>query len=197
MNRICLIIMILAFGFAGCVAGDSDNNRINDATECDVAADDGVGEAVDSIPMIYREVVDTILSSGSKEIGFSADYFLFDVTGDSVPELWTLTGTCEADMTLRAYTSDGGGNVRKIYEGDGGHSDLFVHDGELVCVMCNTGTGFVMTYRYRDGRVVEDAVEFSTWNDEGKALSNDSVANRKLDRWETGQDGLIAKQPMR
>lgn len=148
-------------------------------------------------PVGYVSVVDSIKNNHFGEELLYCDYFLYDITEDSVPELWIKVGTCEADTKLLTYTVDNG-CVSKIYEGDGGHSDYFIYDNKLICVMCNTGVGVVITYDYDGKQVIDSVVEFSTWNDEGKALSENhgSIADAKLSYWEDNYGNYIQLKPL-
>lgn len=145
----------------------------------------------------YQSVVDSIREHEKQDSNLCAEYFLYDITGDSIPELWIKVETCEADTKLIAFTPDNG-KVSKIYDGNGGHSDYFIFDGCLVSVMCNTGAGIVVTYEYEGKRVTDSAVEFSTWIDDGKALSDshDSVADAKLEYWEDNYGNYIELKPL-
>lgn len=151
----------------------------------------------DQIPSEYKSVIDSVREQVKKDSILSAEYFLYDITGDSIPEFWIKVGTCEADTKLLAFTFENG-KVSKIYDGDGGHSDYFIFDNHLVCVMCNTGDGIVITYEYDGKRVVDSGVEFSTWNEDGKALSepHDSIADSKLSYWEYNYGNYIELKPL-
>lgn len=48
-------------------------------------------------------------------------YFLTDITGDGIPELWIKYGTCEADYMLDVYTYDNTG-LRRILSTGAGHT---------------------------------------------------------------------------
>lgn len=145
----------------------------------------------------YESVVDSIIEHKTKVPHLDSEYFLYDITGDGIPELWIKLGTCEADTKLLAFTLDNE-NVSKIYDGDGGHSDYFIFENHLVSVMCNTGAGVVVTYGYDGKSVIDTGVEFSTWNDEGKALSepHDSLADAKLNYWEDNYGNYIELKPL-
>lgn len=151
----------------------------------------------DQIPTEYKSVIDSVREQVKKDSLLNAEYLLYDITGDNIPELWVKLGTCEADTKLLAFTYDDG-NVSKIYDRDGGHSDFFIFDNHLVCVMCNTGAGIVVTYEYDGKRVVDSSVRFSTWNDDGKALSDshDSIADSKLSYWEDNYGNYIELKPL-
>lgn len=58
--------------------------------------------------------------------GYSSTYFLFDITGDGVPEVWIKSGSCEADYKLSVYTYDNGISViQEGEEGDAGNSVFY------------------------------------------------------------------------
>lgn len=44
------------------------------------------------------------LTNEDEEQVYGSYYFLFDITGDGIPELWIEIGTCELDRTLAVYT---------------------------------------------------------------------------------------------
>lgn len=46
-------------------------------------------------------------------------YFLTDITGDGIPELWVKYGTCEADYMLDVYTYGKSGIKRILHTGAG------------------------------------------------------------------------------
>lgn len=143
----------------------------------------------------FRCVTDTLNSDRAPIV--HASYFLHDITGDGKEELWINIGSCEADKMLKVFTIDNG-KARKIYEGDGGHSDYFIYKGDLVCVMCNTGAGVVITYKFDGKQVTDSMVKFSTWNENGSALSepHDSIADEKLKYWEDFYGNYIELKPL-
>lgn len=179
MSKIQTIMMIAGLGIMGCI-----HNIKADAT-------------LKSELSEYQSVIDSINEQRTIYPHLNSEYFLYDITSDSIPELWIKLGTCKADTKLIAFTHDNG-TVSKIYDGEGGHSDYFIFDGCLISVICNTGAGIVVTYEYEGKRVTDSTVEFSTWNDDGKALSDshDSVADAKLEYWEDNYGNYIELKPL-
>lgn len=110
-------------------------------------------------------VVDTLNASGDSLV--HAEYFLYDITGDGEPELWVKCGICEADIDLWVYASENG-KVRKILSDYGGHTDFFINEGSVGSITCNTGSGYVSSYEYKNGKIKVKTAEFSTWNEEGE-----------------------------
>lgn len=113
----------------------------------------------------FRCVLDTLNASGDPLV--HAEYFLYDITGDGEPELWIKCGTCEVDIDLWGYTSENG-KVRKILSDYGGHTDFFINENTVGSITCNTGSGYVSSYEYKNGEIKVKSAEFSTWNEEGE-----------------------------
>lgn len=166
-----ILIASIGIGIMGCIHIATDNTTDESASNFEL--------------LKYQSVLDSINEQEAKNPHLTSGYFLYDITGDSIPELWIEAGTCEADTELLVFTYNEG-KVSQIYEGDGGHSDYFIFEGHLVSVMCQSGTGMVVTYEYDGEKVIDSGVEFSTRNEDGKALSDpkNSDADAKLNYWE-------------
>lgn len=186
MSTTILSLIILVIGTESC---DSHNSNTSGSgiSETETLAESVEFVPSDSLSNMYLSVIDeySVESKGTRH----SEYFLYDISGDNIPKLWVSSESCEADKQLKIYTNENG-KTRQIYNGGGGHSDYFVFNGELVCVMCNTGSGAVITYQYDKGRIVDKASEFSMWNDE-KALSDDGRTNKILEYWENNCDKYI------
>ena len=137
------------------------------------------------IPMEYKSVLDSIKERGKKDRLFNCNYFLYDISGDSIPELWTYIGKSEADTRLKTYTILNG-KAQLIYDGAGNHISHFICNTQLIGVINIIEEGVMITYDYDGKQVTESTVEFSTWNDEGIALSkpHDSIADEMLNCWQ-------------
>lgn len=192
MDKFISTLILVCIGIISCNSRNSDDSGTHEVWNSNEANDI---VASDSLPIAFRPVIEAFSPANNENVN-NASYFLYDLTCDGTPELWVSSGTCEADTRLTAYSTDNG-SLRKIYDGDGGSSDFFVTDGKLICVMCNTGAGFVITYRYEDGTVTDNAVEFSTWNEDGKAQSKDSLTNKILEYWERNNDRYIKLTPIK
>ena len=57
-------------------------------------------------------------------------YFLFDITGDEIPELWIKAGEYEAEYQLLVYTYDTG--IKLLYSEGAGHTDYYQGDGYVI-----------------------------------------------------------------
>lgn len=199
MKTLVFALSLLSLGLV-CLSKSKPNYCVADAMShvepsTDSLTTAAVGGYDENVLKEFTSVIDTLNSAGDPLIHSS--YFLYDITGDGEVELWINSGSCEADKMLKVFTIDNG-KARKIYEGDGGHSDYFIYKGDLVCVMCNTGAGVVITYKFDGKRVTDPMVEFSTWNEKGSALSepHDSIADEKLKYWEDFYENYVELKPL-
>ncbi len=65
-------------------------------------------------------------------------YFIYDINNDSIPELWLLGGTCEADKHLAVYTFTLAG-AEQLYAGAATHAVLHQGEGYVLSVAMNNG----------------------------------------------------------
>ncbi len=167
MRKIYFILITIGLGIMGC-----SHNRNTDSS-------------LDQFPIGYQDVLSTIKERGKKDKLFNCSYFLFDISGDSIPELWTYIGKSEADTRLKAYTILNG-KAQLIYDGAGNHTEYYIFNNQLVGIINIIGAGVIIIYDYDGKQVTDSMVEFSTWNDEGIALSepHDSIADEILNCWQ-------------
>ena len=66
------------------------------------------------------------------------EYFLFDITGDGIPELWVRSGTCEADYMLYVYRY-GIGQLELMHSTGAGHSSFYCGEDYVLQVMAHMG----------------------------------------------------------
>jgi len=169
MKIIIPLYLFLALGSSCCskIRGDKQDNA--DLVDALISREEV--EAIEETIALpeslkpFRCVVDTLNTSDDTLV--HSEYFLYDITGDGDPELWVKCGTCEADIDLWVYASENG-NVRKILSDYGGHTDFFINEGAVGSITCNTGSGYVSLYKYKNSKIEVKSVEFSTWNDEGE-----------------------------
>lgn len=128
----------------------------------------------------FKCVLDTLNSDG--DLLEHSEYFLYDISGDSDPELWIKTGSCEADKKLWVYTAENS-KVRKILSDYGGHTDFFINGNTIGSVTCNTGSGYVSIYRYDGNMINVKTAEFSMWNDEGEARAVKKKEQSVIEIW--------------
>lgn len=123
-------------------------------------------------------VLDTLNASEDRLI--HVEYFLYDITRDGEPELWIKCGSCEADSELWVYGSENG-NVRKILSDYGGHTEFFIIDGGVGGMTSHTGTGYITSYEFQNGKISTKRAEFSLFNEEGEIRAIKKEEQRFID----------------
>lgn len=185
INSLCLFLIVSCSGCSKVQSAKSINADTVDTVPQTIAATDSTIEESAEYPddlSLFKSVVDTLNSTGATLV-FS-EYFLYDITGDDIPELWVRSGTCEADKELWVYHAKNG-NVRKIFSDDGGHADFFLNGNIIGSVTCNCGAGYVSIYRYDNGELKVQTAEFSTWNDECEARAVKKKEQSLIEIWES------------
>lgn len=141
----------------------------------------------------FKCVVDTLNSKNDKNI--YSEYFMFDITGDSVPELWVVSGSCDADKELWVYRSCGD-RVEKIFSGNGGHTEFFVKGSNIGSLTCNTGTGYVSAYTFDGSKILMESIEYDGNVSEDEDLVEvKSKRDREIaDIWEHSDSIIYLKE---
>lgn len=135
----------------------------------------------------FQCIVDTLNSVGDDLV--HAEYFLYDITGDSLPELWVKCGTCEADRNLWVFTNDSG-KPRKILSTDGGHIEFF-RKGDLIgSATYNCGEGYVSIYSYDGKRIKVKYAKFSMWNENGEPRALKKKQQFMVSLWENSDSAI-------
>ena len=99
----------------------------------------------------YLKVCESGISSSGIE-----SFFLFDVTGDRIPEIWLLTDDCEADRLLLVYSlSDGN---KELYRSGATHSGYYLGDGYVLQVSAHMGEAEWFRLRWDGKRIVSRRV---------------------------------------
>lgn len=137
----------------------------------------------EQVPAIYKSVVDQVSNLVNND-GYSAEYFLYDITGDGTPELWVSKGKSYGDTKIEAYTASDEG-TKQILDAHGPYTEYFVYNGGLTGVMNRQDAGVVISFSYDGDMVKTDEVPFTVSNEDGKPSSTDSIANKKLEYWST------------
>ena len=200
--------ILIVIGFGGCRSNGADNNSmsVSDETERqiitvknevgDIGSADSTTtinysekyQSVDTIPYVYKSVIDSLMKM-KNEKDILSYYFLYDITGNGIPEIWVKTGTCEADYSLNVYTITNG-RPRQILDSDGGHIDFFLKGDTIGSIVCNTGSGYVSTYHYNGKKITKESAEFSTWNEKGKLIAIRKDEQKIIDIWEKSDTSL-------
>ena len=85
-------------------------------------------------------------------------YFLHDITGDDIPEIWVRTGGCSALDEMSVYSHDGK-NMKKI--GDFGPAWCFFEGGHefVLATGVHTGTYTVLKIICKNGKLKYEEIE--------------------------------------
>ena len=112
-------------------------------------------ELMDNTKNAYRK----ILSEMDKaDADGSCYYFLYDITGDGIPELWVVAGTCEADKELYVYTYQD--RLVKFFERGAFHSSYHIGNNCILEYMTHMGTTSC-TKLYLSNQGVKEKVIYS------------------------------------
>lgn len=147
-----------------------------------------------SLLLPYKAVIDTLNSV--RDCHVYSCYFLHDITGDGHPELWVISGTCEADKELWVYTSVADGPVKKILSDNGGHTEFFLKGNTIGSLTCNTGSGYVSGYSYKNGKILVESVEYDGWHEKDMVKVKNKRERTIADVWENN-DSTINLKPLK
>jgi len=111
------------------------------------ARQDSIREAHDNIESLYLAKMREFAGS---EWGDGGEYFLYDITGNGVPELW-LSSTYGAGST-EVYTYSHG-KLKHIYTGGGGHSGYHRGKGYVIENWAHMGYQVIYKLTYRHGKI--------------------------------------------
>jgi len=199
MRGLILGLLVLEFSITGCTNSRHNNNTALSDTLPNLESSSNIADVAenasiyDSLLLPYKTVVDTLNSAGDNLV--YSEYFLHDITGDGQPELWVVSGTCEADKELWVYQSSKD-SVKKFHAGYGGHTEFFLKGNHLGSLTCNTGDGYVSAYTYKDGKILVESIEYNGW-DEDELVKVKTARDRFIaDIWETS-DTTINLQPLK
>lgn len=157
---VALIVYLLVSGHQRKVEADIEEAHRRDSIEAARVAEqqrqDSLQRIQDSIAddrtrreKIYDAYVTRITSAKGNFYDDANAYYLFDITGDGIPELWIEWGTCEADRETYVYTADKAtGNVSLLDKLGTDHRYPSLINGYLTYVFVHSGyyAAFRMTY---------------------------------------------------
>ena len=115
MKRITIIILSLAIALVTSIGTDAKVKNKQSARKRTVSTQ--------SVKRTYIKKVNSLRGYGD-----NYGYFLTDITGDGIPELWVKYGTCEADYMLDVYTYSKSG-LKRILRTNAGHTEYFGYPG--------------------------------------------------------------------
>lgn len=193
-------VLIVSF-FTGC--SNSSNKHFDKTDSIDTVSpletnvDDGFKGDIESMKdeglSPFNAVIDTLNSAGDNLV--HSEYFLHDITGDNQPELWIISGTCEADKDLWVYTVTDG-SVKKILSDYGGHTEFFLKGNTIGSLTCNTGSGYVSGYTYKNGKIHVESIEYDGWHEKDMVKVKSKRDRAIADVWENS-DSTINLKPLK
>ena len=89
--------------------------------------------------------------------GYPNCYFLYDITGDGMPELWIESGTCEADYEMHIYTL-ADGVAKMIHSTDYSHASCYKGDNYIIITHCHMGYAYWYKISFDGSKIVEKKV---------------------------------------
>lgn len=95
-----------------------------------------------------------VLKENAVGEGKSCEYFLFDITNDGIPELWVVSGTCEADRQLKVYSHDS----KEIFNKGASHSTFHKGNDYVLQVGAHMNIAAWTKLYYDSGKVCEHVV---------------------------------------
>ena len=110
---------------------------------------------------VYKELLDELRfeTEGIDDVR----YFIQDMNNDEIPELITITGTCEADFTTTFYTIKyhKAEVIGEDFRGDHSFFEIDERTGSFCIESCWNGVGSVVSYVYdgvsvKEGKSIKD-----------------------------------------
>lgn len=172
MITVCAIILVvMGLLFVSNTSG-TDNTPKNAQTEKQAPIEGQTTESNDTqdIMTAYLSLLskysDTTEEGG---YGYSSTYFLFDITGDGVPEVWIRSGSCEVDYKLSVYTYDNGISViQEGEEGNARYSAFYKGTNYILQVCGHMGYAGWTKITYNGGNLKYDLVFEEDINESGQ-----------------------------
>lgn len=193
--------VLIVSSFTGC--SNSSNKHFDKSDSIDTVSpletnvDDGFKGDIESMKdeglSPFKAVIDTLNSAGDNLV--HSEYFLHDITGDGHPELWIVSGTCEADKDLWVYTVTDS-SVKKILSDYGGHTEFFLKGNTMGSLTCNTGSGYVSGYTYTNGKILVESIEYDGWHEKDMVKVKSKRDRAIADVWENS-DSTINLKPLK
>lgn len=143
MKRFAIILLSIVVAITASVGVDAKvrKNRGNKAV------------STQNVKRAYIKKVKSLLYYGDE------GYFLTDITGDGIPELWVKYGTCEADYILDVYTYTSSG-LKRILHTSAGHTGYFGYpNGDYVIALwAHMGTESHVRLTYSGNKLHEKVI---------------------------------------
>lgn len=86
------------------------------------------------------------------------DYFLYDITGDGIPEIWITYGESEVAHLLRVCTYDKENKYKILHEGSADHSAFYEGKGYIIKMWATMGEASWTKYTFNGKKIVETTI---------------------------------------
>lgn len=141
MKRTALLFLALAIALTASMGANAKTKRRTSKRTF----------STQSVKRAYIKKVNSLASYGNSD-----GYFLTDITGDGIPELWMKYGTCEADYMLDVYTYTSSGLKRLLHTG-AGHTGYYGYPNGKYVICQNAHMGYEALSRitYSGGKLHE------------------------------------------
>ncbi len=120
-----------------------------EAERAEVARQDSIIASHEAIKEAYLSQLRKYRVQDEAEGGY---YFLYDITGDGVPEIWMCGGFGYSGMYAYTYTD---GRLEEFHTGNGGHASYHRGNGYVIENMAHMGYQSVVKISYSNGQFVE------------------------------------------
>ena len=167
---VCAIILVVMGLLLASNTNSSDEN-VQTEKQSQIEEQTIANNATQDIKAGYLYLLNkyATMAKKSDEYGFLCSYFLFDITGDGIPEVWIKSGSCEADYKLSVYTYDKAVSlIQEGEEGDAGHSAFYEGDNYILQVSGHMGYASWVKLTYNNGEIKYDVVFEEDLNESGK-----------------------------
>ena len=133
------------------------------------AADTLVSEISQKQPVrdAYEQILDKYIAKGESNNHWEEYYFLHDVTGDGIPELWLHVNGDES-YSLLAFTFKDGktSQISSIDVGHPSHHTFYQGSNYILMVFAHMGSNSWTKYEYKNGKIQEKEIYSEELNEE-------------------------------
>ena len=141
--------------------------------------DNSVKKRKENIRLAFMNAYNDIIDCIDLDDYYDPDYlgyFVYDITGDGIPELWIKYGTCEADYEIKVCAYDNGCNYKTIWESNAGHCRFYEGNGYILQIYAHMDEAFWTKLTYNDEKIIKTNIyeeNVSEVDDEGNYFYRD------------------------
>ena len=135
--------------------------------------------------LAFMKAFDDIIDDAILDNYYGGDYmeyFLYDITGDGIPELWIKYGTCEANYIVKVCEYDKEYNYKTIWKSNAGHCGFYEGKGYILKVYAHMGEAYWTKLTYYGNNIVETTIfeeDVSEVDNEGNIYYRDYKTPRE------------------